>query len=287
MDTSTGIMLALFSMFAFGISDILTQKAVRGFGSLNTAVYRGTATIAVALAFFALSANPVTFDGGMIVFAAALGIFGFIPYMTFLKAMNRGKIGIVSPIANSSFVITAVLAVFLFGELFTALHALSVILILVGIALLTFDVDDIKDGRAEAVPGALLALLTSLMWGVYFLLFSIPARSLGPYPAVIITEVFLLLTSLSAILLRGDGLKRPDRENLKIAVLDGIFVGLGGIMFANALMFADVGLVTTISKASPLIAITLAAAINREKLKPYRYPAMLMVIIGIGILAVL
>jgi len=285
MDMQVGLLIAFFSMLAFGFSDIFTQRAVRGIGSLNSGVYRGMVTISIAIAALLISGYAFVYNIYMMLFSAALGLFGFVPYMTFLAAMKKGKIGIVSPISNSAFVVTVILAVVVFSEHLTMLNLFSILLVLLGVIFLTINFKDIRYNK-EIIPGALYAAATAAMWGIFFLLYKIPVDAIGPYATFLITEVFVFIPSFLILAMKG-GFIIPDKPQIKILISDGVFVAFGGMLFSIALLFADVGIVTTITKASPLVAAALAVAINKERLRKYQYPAMIAVVAGVLLLAIL
>ena len=282
MDYFTGILFALISMMAFGLSNTLAQQPVKSIGPYNSTLYRGIVTAIFAIAFlFIMPYSQI--DLFFVFIAFLIGILGFIPYYTYLKALDAGKIGIVSTITNSAFLVTVALSVIFYGENVGLYQMLAIALMFFGMATLTIDIGEIKKAKVALLPGTMFALATFFLWGVYFFLIKIPVDYIGPSATLIASEIGVFLPA-AIILARKREFRKPDKKTSSFLIANGILLAIAGLSYNLGILSADVSLVSTIARSSPIITLASAWILFREKLKYYQYISIALVISGIAML---
>lgn len=280
MDLYSGIIFAFVSMFAFGLSTVAARDPIKRVGPYNTIIYRGIITSLSALVIFIFIPFSYALNPFYIMIAAGIGLLGFIPYYTFLKAIDISKIGLISPITGSSFLVTVMLSVLFYGETLGPLRILSVFIILLGVVLLTIDTSVLKKDGLRLLPGIGLAFITFFLWGLFFFLNKIPVMVIGPFLFLLISEIFVFLPAVFINMKKGR-LIRPDKTTSVKLFLCGLFIAVAGSAFNIGITLTDMSIVTPITKASPIIAVIGARIFYGEKMKSYQYAAVLIVITGI------
>jgi len=266
-------------MVGSGLSGVLSREPVRALGSDRTLFWRGVAMVTLhiplLLIFFSRS---VTWRGVML--AVGVGIIGYLPIYFFFRAISHGRVGVVSPISNSSAVITAMLAVFVLGEPFGAYRVLGLLLALSGVILLSVDFRDWKNSaliRHES--GIPFAAAACLGWGVVMFLFRYPVLLIGPVLTSFIVEAVIL--SSAAIRLRSK--KEPfflPKEFRMSIVLIGIFAVISVIAYNFGLTTSAVAVVAILNMTNPVVAAAYEHFAFGEKLSYRQYAGMALAIAG-------
>ncbi len=280
----SGVILALLAMITFGLSTIFSWRPIKIVGPYNTIFYRCITTLFIALIFLLLIPFNYSFSLYSIIFAFLLGLFGFIPYFTFLKGLQKGKMGIVAPISDSSFLITVFLSLTFYGEILGFLHYVAILFTLIGIFTLSFDISQVRKNGMKIIPGAMYALITFFLWGIYYFLQKIPVMVIGPYLFLLVSEIGVFLPALF-YLAKERKFIRPDKNIQKHLIACGALIAIGSIAINNGIMIADVSIVVSITKASPIIAVIGARILFGEKLKKYQYASILLAILGVILLS--
>ncbi|MBN2101768.1 MAG: DMT family transporter [Candidatus Aenigmarchaeota archaeon] len=284
MDFLLGVIFAFIALVTFGVSTPFSRYPIKKIGLSSTIAYRGAITAIVALLVFIAMPFQYSFDPLYIIIAFFIGIIGFIPYLTFLKALDKGKIGIIAPITDSSFLVTIFLSVMFYGEIFTPLNWLAVLIILAGMVSLSFDFKSVKRYGLKMLPGVSYAIITFFLWGIFYFIERVPVMIIGPYLLLLVVEIGVFAPATVYLGATGK-FKRPDRETMKFLLITGISTAVGGLCFNIAITLADVGLVTTITKSAPIVALLTAKLLFGEKLKRRQYISVIVVLLGVILLS--
>ena len=119
MGIQYAILFGLIAMVGSGLSGVIAREPVRALGSDRALFWRGVVMVTLHIPLlFLFSSKAITWQG--IALALGVGMIGYLPIYFFFRAISHGRVGVVSPISNSSAVITAMLAVFILGEPFGA-----------------------------------------------------------------------------------------------------------------------------------------------------------------------
>ncbi|MBW6461842.1 MAG: EamA family transporter [DPANN group archaeon] len=118
-----------------------------------------------------------------------------------MKALSLGKLGIMSPIANSSIIFTVLFSVLLFNESLTSIKLGSILLIVLGVIFISVNFKDLKNynifSLANGIP---YALISCVLWGLMFTLYKIPVIVIGPILTALIIEIGIFIISSFIVL---------------------------------------------------------------------------------------
>ena len=227
-----GIIYGLISMFGFGISNAIAKVPSSAIGSRKTIFYRGMGISFVMLVLLIVFREGVVWSVPYMLLAIAIAIFAYIPFATFYHALTKGSVGVVSPIANSSVIITVLLSVLFFGEGLAVLAWAAIGAIVLGIVLLSVDFQDIKRSHLfDIASGIPYAMVSCLLWGVVFFLFKIPVTVLGPILTTFLIETGVWLSSYVHTRIGKISLRLPTRRILWSILVVAIFGSLGTLFF--------------------------------------------------------
>ena len=134
------VLLAVFGMFAVGVADLLRRRGLVTGGSPITymAIESGFIALFSFAALILLEGKPVL-SKGIITFSPVSGFLIFVGILALLMALSTGEANRFVPITRLGFVVTFLLATFVFGESLTVSKAIGVILAAAAVILLSLN----------------------------------------------------------------------------------------------------------------------------------------------------
>jgi len=134
------VLLAIFGMVSVGVADVLRRRGLISGGSPVTcmAIETGFMPLFSFIAVFLLEGRP-NLNRNIAVFSPVTGFLIFAGILALLIAVSTGEASQHAPITRLSFVLTFLLAIFVFGETLTISKAVGVVLAVGAIALLSLD----------------------------------------------------------------------------------------------------------------------------------------------------
>ncbi|MFW5746859.1 MAG: EamA family transporter, partial [Nanoarchaeota archaeon] len=195
--------LSIISMLSIGVANLLMRFPSRRYGTRRTLVYRGLCMSAL-LGLGAVLTNAWVFDLKMIIFTLLLSFLGYLPLAAFVKGLSVGKVGVVTPIANSSVIVTVLFSLVFFGEVLTPGQYGGIGLIVLGIVLISINFQDLKQSDLlDPSSGIGYALIALVIWGIFFPLLKIPSSQLGPFMTTFLIEIGILAWAFLHLRLHG------------------------------------------------------------------------------------
>ncbi len=276
----------MMGMFGYGICDFLAKRTIDRIGALQTLLY--AQIIGAGFVSFYLVKEPSlpVFSTFRIVCVLLFGFFSAIGYLALFKALELGKLSIVSPIVSSFAMISAVVSFLFFGEAFSQLKTLALSLVLSGIALTSFDIRDLR-GRSPAAglsKGVPQAIVSAVVFGLFFPFWDRFVEGEGWAVWIMLDRVivaaFLIVYSSSS----GKELTLPREGGIVfwlilIALLDAI--GFFGNTWALSASVDTTSIVAAVSSAYPLVAGSLAFGLLKERLAMNQYVGIGVIISGL------
>ena len=134
------VLLALFGMVSVGVADVLRRRGLISGGSPVTYMAIETAFIALFsfVAMLVLEGRP-NLNKDVAMFSPVSGLLIFAGILALLIALSTGEASRYAPITRLGFVVTFLLAVFVFGESLTFTKAVGVALGAGAVILLSLD----------------------------------------------------------------------------------------------------------------------------------------------------
>ncbi len=282
MDASLGIVFGLLAMLGYGLSNAFSQIPAKKIGPKRTIFFRGVFISAILLPVLLFYLPTTNFSFAYIPVAFAVSFIGYLPLITFYKALEKGKVGIVAPIANSSVIFTILLSVIFFGEALTAGRLIAIAMILAGIVLISVNPRDIRKSQLfKMSSGIPFALVTCVLWGMVFFLFKIPVSVLGPILTSFIIEFGITVYNGIELRLTKKTFALPDHGIVKYIFLVALFGAAGTLFYNMGIATSDVSLVAALTFSNPFVASLYGRFAYKEKLTMLQWAAILLIIAGI------
>lgn len=135
------VLFALFGMFAVGVADLLRRRGLISGGSPVTymAIESGFIALFSFIALLLLEGKP-TLTRDILTFPPASGFLIFAGILALLFALSTGEANRFVPITRLGFVVTFLLATFVFGESLTVSKGIGVVLAAGAIILLSSNI---------------------------------------------------------------------------------------------------------------------------------------------------
>jgi len=282
MNLSTGIIFGLIAMIGFGLSNAMSQTPSRKIGSRRTILFRNIFVSILLLITLLFFLKDSSFDLKYILIAFSISFIGYIPLATFLKGLKVGKVGIVSPIANSSVIFTVILSIVFFNESLSPEQIASIILIVIGIILISLNFKDLKKSNLFKISSGIPYALTScFLWGIVFFLFKIPVTVLGPILTSFIIEFGILIFNAISLKISKISFSIPEKKTLLHILIIAFFGTLGTLFFNLGIAVSDVSIVAAITFSSPLVAVLYGKFVYKEKLEIQQWIAIAVILVGV------
>ena len=276
----------ILGMLGYGSADFLAKKVIDSLGVLRSLFFTQLITSVFLCLFLLADAGLPAFSTANFLWLAGFALIDTLGYLCLYRAFQVGKISIVSPIASSFTILTALVSHLFFGELFSSWKIACLVLVIGGIMLIAVDPEELrrKDSTEKLSRGVLQALGVALIFGVFYPFWD---RFLSA-PGYI---VWVILERVLVVLLLGGYLLYPGRQRPKVSggslflLLPLIAGGETLARFGNSwALHATVGrtsLIVAITALFPLVTLLLAHLFLRERLRHFQYAGLLLVLAGL------
>ncbi len=141
MENLKAVFWALLSAIIWGSAPVLFKLGLKGEISplVGILIHNLTATIFALIGVVILKENVLNYPIKELLMVALGGfVSGFLGLLVYYKAIKVGEVSIVAPVAASSPLFSAILASAILGESLTFTKAIGSILIIIGIAILSY-----------------------------------------------------------------------------------------------------------------------------------------------------
>jgi drug/metabolite transporter (DMT)-like permease len=279
MGIQYAVLFGLIAMVGTGLSGAFSRRPTREIGSDRALFWRQVAMVALQVPLVILFfPQNISWEG--LAEAVIIGLVGYLPIYFFFRAISYGRVGVVSPISNSSAIITTLLAVFILGEPFGPLRLLGLILAVTGVILLSVDFRDWKNsGLWKRESGFPFAVLACLLWGVVLFLFRYPVMLIGPISTSFIIEFMALTLSAFRLFVKQESFALPRGIRVPFLFV-GVFGVIGIVAYDFGLLTSAVAVVAIISMMNPVVSATYERFVYGEKLTSRQYVGMALAIFG-------
>ncbi len=269
-------------MLGFGLGNGISQVPIKKIGARRVIFFRSIFMSLILFMVLLFFLSETDFSPTYILITFVISLIGYIPLVTFYKALKIGKVGIISPIASSSVVFTILFSIIFFKESLNQMQLFAILVIIFGIVLISINFKDIKNSNLFKISsGVPFALITCVLWGLVFFLFKIPVNVLGPILTSFIIEFGNLVYSGINLKISKIGFKLPDKKTLTYIFILALCVTVGSLFYNLGIRVSDVSIVAALYSSNPLVATLYGKFVYKEKLKMQQYFAIFLMLIGI------
>jgi uncharacterized membrane protein len=288
----SGEVLALLSALLWAMASVLLTVGAKRLHVLPLNMIRcavSTAFFWVLLPFYggwqALAAIPAKAWIWLVVSVLALLVVGDTLYF---RSMDLAGVSWAMPVASINPLWAVLLASLFLDEPLTWALLAGALLVVAGVTLLSRPAGQATGGRAVD-PGArrtglLLALATSLLWGIGQVSLKPATAGMHSVVANAVRQPMGLLMLLGLSLSRGRwrDLRRLDRRSWAVILVASLVgTGLGSLLFVTAIQVAGAGRTAVLTSSTPLLAIPFSMLWLQERPTRWTLTGTLLTVTGI------
>jgi drug/metabolite transporter (DMT)-like permease len=256
-----GIALALGASLAWGFGDFIGGSKSRVLPVLTVLVcsqFVGFVWIAVVAV---IAQDPVP-RLHYVLFAALSAVAGTAGLACFFRAISIGKMSLVAPIAAMAAVVPVVVGIAT-GDRPDALQLAGMLIALCGAVLASREPEREGGGGRKLAAGALLATMSALAWGWFFLAIDVASEGGAVWASVVNRSVSLAILVVAALIMRPR--LRGSRPHLPALALSGSLDVSANLLFAAATTAGLVSLVSVAGSLYPVVTVLLARVLLDEQ----------------------
>lgn len=174
--------IGLLISISFGTSDFLSKGVTGRIGAYKTTVYI-LALSGVGVLFPGLFLkSSFAFSPWSIVVLVFIATATFLAFAALYRAYSKGMLSLTAPIANSYPAFSVVLSVLLIGATFTRYAIVALAIVIVGIALVSTSISDLKMRLSRGkilAPGVGSAVVAAFFFGSSWTAFGYESQTFG------------------------------------------------------------------------------------------------------------
>lgn len=280
------ILFALISFLGWAVGDIFGTVSTRRIGGYSLTLWENILTLIIAsffLPFVLKDLNNLT--PAIFLLTLGLGSLFIVTLITFYEGLRIGNASLVSTISSSFTALVVIFSMIFFKEKLSTYQILSLFPIFIGIFLSTFDFKEFRKGNLHFDKGLILAIITMLLWGIYFTFIKIPVQQIGWFlTGYIVAFAFPLIFLIAKI--RNIKLQKPTFKNALVPTLAAILLlRVGDFSFNFGISQGLTSIVAPIAGSYPVLFVILAFIFFKDKITKQQILGIITTLIGIVLLS--
>jgi uncharacterized membrane protein len=245
---NAAIEYALAAMFCFGIGDLIYKQSGASGVLPHRLLMVQSWVFLPAVALFGLVTGTLAITPAAL-WGSLAGIFMTVGFYNFAYSLRSGSISINAPVFRLSFVITALLAVLLFGEPLDSYKLAALAFAVAAVWLLVaapVHRDSLRTGATRRSLIRVMIATTAVGIGNVFYKFGLQA---GATPAsLIVAQAVVVVTLSTALTIVKDGRIRPSIVTLRFASAAAVALALAFAFLIEGLAQGDASVVVPIAQ---------------------------------------
>ena len=282
--TIISILGGLGGMLGWGISDFFANSASENVGHNKAFFWSQIAGLALIVLLVVFTAPSFTITPLLLSLTIFCGVAYALGYLLFYKGFEIGNVSVVSATINLQVLFIIAISYFLRGQSLTAFQIPAIVLLLVGVTLVSVNLNDLRKGTVSLLKGVKETLAAAVMFGVFY----------WPLNEFVVEKADWLavgfITKLTAIVLvflisafRKDSLAVKERNNKLYALIAavGILEAIGVLSATYGQSYGDGIIVAPISSALTVVTVALAMIFSKERISKIQGVGIALAVIGI------
>ncbi len=282
--TLISILGGLGGMFGWGTSDFFANSASEKVGHNKAFFWSQIAGLALIILLVIFTAPSFAITPLLLGLTIFCGVAYALGYLLFYKGFEIGNVSVVSATINLQVLFIITISYFLRGQSLTVFQIPAIILLLLGVTLVSVNLNDLRKGTVSLLKGVKETLAAAVMFGVFY----------WPLNEFVVEKADWLavgfITKLTAIVLvflisafRKDSLVVKERNNKLYALIAavGILEAIGVLSATYGQSYGDGIIVAPISSALTVVTVALAMIFTKERISKIQGVGIALAVIGI------
>lgn len=269
------IIFAFLAMLFWGIEDFLALRSARrmgDFASLAIIMVIG----AVIFTPFVIKDFPLLLSKQIWVVLAIVALIHFAEGLLYFESFKRGKLAVIDVIFEFELPVTVALSLIFFKESISSLQFILIGFVFIGIILIA--TKQFKHLKVRLERGVIVALIAAVSFALVNFSSAFSVRLASPMLTVWFVWVSNAILCLAFIIYyhRGKAFCRECWKFKWSVLIMSIVASAAWVFYFFAIRKNELGIITAITEAYPVIAISLAILIYKERVGWHQY-------VGIGL----
>lgn len=284
------MILAITAIFMYGSSQAAQKLALDGMSVASMILF----SLLIALPMFSVVLVLIVYTGEIwtirpehLLFGILGSAFGQVGYYTYVEAVKRGPISIVSSLTATYPAMVAIVAIIFLNEVPTVLQGIGVIIVTTSMVALSFFHGKTEEKKTASTAYYAICVLTMLMWAFWaiFAKFAMEGDDGMSNLAFLSLYVFVIppttLAYYWATKVKIRTVWPKWGTAVKIAIASSIVGNLAYFLEITAVDSGPAPIVFPLIASSPVVVILLAYAFLKERLSKKEWLLAACVVIGI------
>lgn len=281
------VFFALIALVGWGAGDIFVTLLSRKIGS-RKALFLWLLGSFVLASLYVPFAKPIS-DYPMFIFIFILHLFGLTGTVLYFKALEIGNASLVGTIAGAFPIITVPLSVAIFAEKLGQIQILAIAMTICGLIFSTLHWQEIMKSNFSRLineKSILYALVTFIIWGVFWTLIRIPVAKIGWFWSMYPGYLLFVLLPLFGFVKKISIGELKNRDNLKL-IIPMCLLTLGANFGYNlGITYGYTSIVAPIAGSSPVLFVILSRFVFRDKLTSQQKAGIGLTLTGIVLIGI-
>lgn len=278
--------LAIISMLAYAIHNILIARHARDMDGLSLGMYRNLSLIVgMAPVFFFISYEDLLHLPEVIVWILLGSLTGAISVIFHFMAYEYLPVGVVSAFTKVRVLFLTLWAYLFLQEVISMESFVMILIILAGVIYLGLQKNHMPHLNRKTEKGIALILGNAFFVSLAFFFMSKASREVNPlmvgYFWEVLIGIIILIMGVFRYFINGTKIQKIPRKKFQnIAAISSLTtIGTGG--FALAVQYGPIAVVAAIAAAGTVIVASFSHFYHREKLSHNQWLGIAVVVIGI------
>lgn len=281
------LLFASISYLGWAIGDIFGTIAARKLGGYSTTVWSYILRLIIFSIYIPFALNNLKdLSWGLFLFIVLMGVMSLAGFVTFNEGLKVGNAALVGTIAAAFPFVSTLISVVFLGESLGTKQAIAIFIIFIGIILSSIDFNQVKT-KIALDKGVLFALVTMIVWGIWFSVVKIPIQKIGwfwPNYIAFATFPFLLIFMRYR---KIKIIKLTYQEAFKPLFISIFLIGIAEFSYNLAIIKENVSIIAPIAGSYPTLFVILAFFIFKDPITRQQVIGIITTLIGIVLLAML
>ncbi len=279
---ASGVAYALLTLFCFGLNDLLIKRAAQHGAASHQVMMVLALTMLPFFVAYGLATRSIV-PAPAALWGALGGAFAYFGFYHFSRSLSSGAVSVLAPIFRLQFVVTAVLALALFGEHLSAAKVLGLALAIAAAWLL---LGSASGAKVEVARGAVArVLLATVAVGIAFFLFKLALRQ-GATPAtVLLCQIFGLASSATVFSVCFDRGFAASGAALRYGIPFGVSQAIGFGALIEGLAIGEASILVPIAQLSFVLTAVVGLAFLKEAVTARKTAGLAAAVGAVGLLA--
>lgn len=294
MNISNELLFAIIgglgAMLGWGISDFFAKKTVDKIGDTVALFWMQALGLIPLVIFFLFNFDLSNFSLNQIPYVILWGVIDGTGYLMFYKALEKGKVSIVSPIVASYSAFSVLISALVFGEQLSSKILLILGVIFAGIMFTSIDFEEVKkDGfdKKDLVKGVPEALLGVALFSVWFPFWDNFVSGGNWLVLVILLRAVITLFLFGVTKVSKLSTEVKDLQVVKWLVIIGLLDAIAYLTLTWGYgVTSYTSLISVLSATFSLPTLLLARIFLKEKLQLTQWGGIGLILLGLALLGV-